>query len=327
METLPYEEIWKACSEEDVHLCIEEAFSNSGYDVTVLHRRDKQFENGVDIECTKDGEKLFFAVKLDPRKSDIPQLKKLSERNDTNERIYVYLKKPPKDFRDAIEIHKSRVKFWDADTLHRELVVRFSPRYLGLIVRATPIMDNLLKIWLSIHLKRMGKAEEPEKSSYRHIWDLKDRSCMLNGMGKIIHNHYKSIVTRKDELKEEEILDIFDQILLDIAFMNKSLDHFAGNLERLAKENPAVISLMWRRVYERTFFGVLKFNRDESDEKVLKQSFTDWIITSDFPPHSTYQYLISILDCLNRSFDNLEYCIDVIYNDKILNKKKNLNTK
>lgn len=309
---ISYEKIWEKCSEEDIHRCIEEAFINADYEVSVLHKRDRRYENGVDIECDKEGRKIFFAVKKDPRKEDILQLKKLAKRNDVEERVYVYLKPPTKPFMDELKKHKSSVTVWNAEKLHKELAKKFSQKYLSLMIRATPLFINLLNVWLIIHSKRMGKPQKPNKANSKLIWDLKDRSCMLKGMSELSYNHYASIIKRKEDCKEDEILSLLDQILPDMLFINWYMVDFKSYLERLSQENPAVISLMWRKCYNRTTFPVFAANERISDEQVLQKEFTEWIMGRVKPSRSTYEYLISLLDSLRGNFENLEYCVDTL---------------
>jgi hypothetical protein len=72
---------------------------------------------------------------------------------------------------------------------------------------------------------------------------------------------------------------------------------------------------MWQRNYRGSKTLVFDLNKRISDEKTLKENFTNWLLSGP-KPSSTYSYLTSSIDSLNRSFENLDDCVDSIFEIK-----------
>jgi len=106
------EKIWIDKAEEDIHECIIEAHTRKNFKVYNVHKNRSKGEKGIDIICSKDGEKRIFQVKKKPGKGGIEQLQELSKHN-ADWRIYVYIDDPSTDFKKEMEKIESKVQFWD----------------------------------------------------------------------------------------------------------------------------------------------------------------------------------------------------------------------
>jgi acetolactate synthase regulatory subunit len=117
-----YQIPWNLYAEPEILEVLAEIFRDKGYQVYNIHKTDRRGEQGIDLECTKTAEnqKVILAVKKQPKKMDVGQLKEFAGRTASS-KIYVCVDEPSTDFKKVMEGLKNSVSFWNAEVLTYEL--------------------------------------------------------------------------------------------------------------------------------------------------------------------------------------------------------------
>jgi hypothetical protein len=180
---------WKLYSEEEIQEVLTYLFSQKGYEVYNLHKVDRSGEDGVDLECNKEGEteKLLIAVKVHPRSKDVEQLKKLAAQ-PSKTKIYVFSEEPTSKFKKEMVRLQRKVSFWNSEKLTSELFNTTIGFYLWLVVENYFEKDlfgitlSFCKIYVNLK-KRKRKPHSPVEANNEMInllWNAKDRSVSLH---------------------------------------------------------------------------------------------------------------------------------------------------
>jgi len=79
------EMIWEGFDESFIIKILERTYKKLDYSTTNFHENERVHEEGIDLLCEKDSEKIAIQVKIKPRKKDIKQfnqfLKSANEKN------------------------------------------------------------------------------------------------------------------------------------------------------------------------------------------------------------------------------------------------------
>lgn len=178
---------WKLYSESEILEVLTEIFRVKGYRVYNIHKTDRRGEQGVDLECAKPAEnqKVILAVKKQPRKADVGQLKEFAERQ-ANPRIYVYVNEPSTAFKNAMEKLKNRISFWNAETLTYELFCTDLRFYIFLVLENSfeqpiyQIVDSFFEVYFRVKKKKVKRPLKATLDMLNLLWVAKDRSSSLN---------------------------------------------------------------------------------------------------------------------------------------------------
>ena len=266
---------WDRCTEDYIIQCLQELYSKKGYATKNFHADDRVHELGTDLECVKGEERIGFAVKKKPRKSDIKQLNAFAKAVENKIGIYVFINPPTRPFEQFAQ-SLNHITFWNATRLHKEFVEGELPSYLCLLFSVHPIANTLTKTNEIIYTKR--------KTSYRKrkltpqeldkLWVAKDNIVKMRSMLLNIYTRWaKKLMTKSiREPKEYQMLinEVFEELdLVNLLCGEKLISSF----EEIADKHPDLFGLYWDNIRQRTnwiYFAV-------AVEKVPLQQVSDFI--------------------------------------------------
>jgi hypothetical protein len=219
---------WKLYTEAEILEVLTEIFREKGYQVYNIHKTDRRGEQGVDLECTKPAEnqKVILAVKKQPGKTDVGQLREFAERTSAS-RIYVYIDEPSTAFKNAMEALKNRVSFWNAETLTHELFCTDLRFYLFMILENSfeqpiyQIVHSFFEVYFKVEKKEISRPLKATPDMLNLLWAAKDRSSSLS----------KSLSTLQLLFEEMDLPDVPEKTRQATAFA------FLKSIENLKCEN------------------------------------------------------------------------------------------
>ena len=178
---------WKLYSESEILEVLTEIFKVKGYQVYNIHKTDRRGEEGVDLECAKPAEnqKVILAVKKQPRKTDVGQLKEFAERPATS-RIYVYVNEPSTAFKNVMEKLRNRISFWNAETLTYELFCTDIRFYIFMVLESSfeqpiyQIVNSFFEVYFKAERKMVKRPLKATPDMLNLLWVAKDRSSSLH---------------------------------------------------------------------------------------------------------------------------------------------------
>ena len=103
------ETIWEDFNESFVIKILEETYKKLDYSTTNFHNTERVHEEGIDLLCEKDSEKIALQVKIKPRKKDIEQFSQFLKHADDKKIVYVHIKPPTKHFKEFIKSKRENV--------------------------------------------------------------------------------------------------------------------------------------------------------------------------------------------------------------------------
>lgn len=265
--------IWNEFDEDFVLECLEKVFRKLDYSVTNYHKTDRVHEDGIDLLCEREGEKIAIQAKIKPRKADIKQFILFEQNTRDKKAIYIHIENPTRPFRDFVNANPSNVEFWDANVLHKFLVENESIEYYCLYFSMHPLISSLIKTHVLIFRKRHTSytrhrftVEEIAK-----LWAAKDNSIKVWVSLYFIYKKWNKILMAKTEKNKEEFESILEAIFNDLNMAhNISADKLVSSIEDLSEKHPNLIRLLWELSSQRTNWITYTSYIDSSDS--LKQS-------------------------------------------------------
>jgi len=313
--------VWNQADETKIQDCIEEAFSNKEYYVKNFHMSDRRNEDGIDILCTKDTEKIGFAVKKKPGLKDIDQLEIFLTHKDIK-KIYVYVDHPAKPFEKKIEEYKTEIEFWDWERLHNELILAPSTQYLIRYFLQNPLIQNLSKVHYSLYKCRKTKYQNHNisRDELSNFWDIKDDAVKLRAILDHINRRWGEILMVKTEFDYPEYLSTVDTIFHELEIANEICGiKLKESFKKFEEKYPSSLGLFWTtsavRSHWRTFKQALDGLQPEPDAN-------DFILNTWLMPRHTDHVMngfdSSLSYILFRLFEvseNIEDVIDTIFSN------------
>jgi hypothetical protein len=273
-----------------------------------LHKIDRRGEDGVDIECSRQGEngKILISVKKKPQQKDIAQLEKLASKTAIT-RIYVYVEEPSVSFNGSMEKLKNRVSFWDSEKLTFETFATEPRFYLFMVIENTYEVDvfhivfTFCKRYLDYKEKGRihGKVLQADNEMLRLLWQTKDRSASLHKSLRSLQTLYE----RMDlpNLDEKNKLEVTNAYLNTIESLHAdSLRPLRDAFAELLKKYPANFEQFIEETYGRSnwkFFGTFRpqlspgfiihsIEKDLKESDAIKKAFEDEGIKDEEPGFS-----------------------------------------
>lgn len=321
MQSSLLRKIWNDNDETKIQDCIEEVYSNKGYDVKNFHQSDRRNEDGIDLLCKMDNEKIGFAVKIKPGKKDIDQLERFLS-NKGIKKIYVYVDHPAKPFEKEIEKHKSEIEFWDWDKLHDELVLAPSTQYLIRYILQNPLVKNLSDVHYSLYKCRKAKYQNHKISSdeLSDLWNIKDDAVKLRAILDHINRRWGEILMDKTEFDNKEYRSTLDTIFHELEIANEICGiKLKDSFKKFEEHYPNLLGLFWTSVgvrsHWRTFTHTLNCPIPEPE---VKQFIRYTWLMPNHKDHIMNGFDSSLSYILLRLFEvseNVEDVIDSIFSN------------
>jgi len=317
--------IWNGFGEDFVLDCIEKVYRKLDYSVTNFHKTDRIHENGVDILCKKDDEKIAIQAKIKPRQADIKQFILFEQNTRDNKAIYVYIKNPTKPFRDFVNTHTSNVEFWDANVLHKFLIENEFIEYYCLYFSMHPLILSLIKTHELIfrrrhtsYTKHRFTVEEIAK-----LWATKDNSVKVWVSLYFIYRKWNKILMAKTEKDIEEFESTLEAIFKDLDMAHSlSADKLVSSIEDLSEKHPDIIGLLWGLVSHRTNWITYTNYIDRSDSLKKSLFFTSYYWVCPLANESKksnmsgfYSSMNYLLENFQEIAKNIEYGIDWVFDE------------
>ena len=208
---------WERFSEDELQSLLTFHYKWLGYDVRNLHKDDRSREHGTDLLCSKKtlNKTIAIAVKVNPGKDDLYQLKEFSE-SPYEERHYVYTGRLARSFLDQSE-KTVGVDFIDEKGLER-LFQNSGTYYLLRIENSRffesfgELMWNLLQ--LTFYVERMGRKAEPFPKLtlplLERLWSLKDRAVTVSRGAEVLMDSFDYERLTKAKLDPTALLSIVE---------------------------------------------------------------------------------------------------------------------
>lgn len=318
--------VWSNVDEVLIHECIEEAFLNKGYNVKNFHKSDRRNENGIDILCEINNQKIGFAVKKKPVKKDITQLDILLS-NENIKKVYVYVDHPSKSFENHIEqIGTNHIEFWNWDQLHNELIMGPSIQYLRRYLLKNSLLENMSSVHKSLYKCRKSKYSRHNTSydEMMDLWIIKDDIVKLRAILDHIHKRWGEILMNKTNFDFSEYNEILNTIFHELEIANNICGtKLKNSFIKFEEKHPTLLGLFWELVEPRSnwipFTHILDSLKDQTD-------VNEFIEYSWLMPHEAnimkgfYSSLYYILENLYEVSQKLEYGIDRVFESICLEK-------
>jgi len=248
-------EAWKGFKEDFILTCLEKTYKRLFYKVTNYHRDERRNEEGIDLLCEKNDEKIAIQLKKRPRKSDIDQFNIFKNIEDVTNKIYVYVQNPTKPFKKHIMENFDDVEIWDNKILHDFLILNESLEYYCIYLSSHPLIELICDWYLEIMKNRKIEFKKhditPDEISL--LWMAKDNVVKLNISLLYIYSKWQPIllsVVKKEKEKFGLIIeDIFKDF--DLAF-SITRGQFLQSIRSISIKHPDIIGLLWELASHRT---------------------------------------------------------------------------
>jgi len=272
-------------AEDQAQNLLRSAFEAEGWAVTNVHRADPRHEKGADLDCERDSNRRLVAVKIKPKKEDIPQLETLAARANEGELYYAYFDDPTVHFREKAKELDGRVHFLSPLDLHevflRDEVVDYLVFYFGVLPLARELAHVFSAIWQAREIVPAKAFSTPEE--LQSIWDLKDAVLKTRSAVGLVAIRWETALMRRAEVDPQG----FDMLLDDIT---EDLDHVqrftGGNLAKAFDEahrrTPHVLAALWRTIRGSSFWRGLTALTEPMNtrEEVYEFARTFWAVPS-----------------------------------------------
>ncbi len=310
--------VWNEAEETVIQDCIEEVYSYKGYDVKNYHKSDRRNEDGIDILCTGDDEKIGFAVKKKPGKKDINQLERFLSNKNTK-KIYVYVDHPAKPFEKKIEKYKSEIEFWDWDKLHNELILAPSTQYLIMYFLQNPLVMNLSDVHYSLYKCRKAKYQNQKLScdELSDLWNIKDDAVKLRAILDHIHRRWGEILMDKTESDNTKYKSTLDTIFHELEIANEICGiKIKSSFKKFEEHYPNLLGSFWTSVGHRSHWRTFTHTLDSLPEPEVKDFIRYTWLMPNHREHIMNGFDSSLSYILLRLFEvskNIEDVIDSIF--------------
>lgn len=276
---------WENFSEEEIHFIIQRACERNGWKVYNLHKIQRNVEHGADLIVTKDdGKKIAIAVKIKPRSQDRIQLNDLFER-DEEEKIYIYIKDPTPDFKNAMSKYNSRIRFLSKKEFSNWMFKLDPYLYSSLIIDLHEFslkLAELQKFLIKLFYESTEGIIKPAKTklneeSLRILWRLKDEVVFLNKSLRSFQIMFENIEDKpsepeKDSVFLEGFIKVLNSFLDSIIFIHEKL-------KKMYEKNKNFVAYVIKKTEDRSNWkGILSFKlfipgeieTEEDEEEDLK---------------------------------------------------------
>lgn len=238
---------WEDYSELEIQTILKMHYEYLGYDVIWRHRIDPANEAGVDLECSRDGEKVMTAVKKRPKKEALAQLVELE--GQVGKKVYVYVGGAAQSFRDQLAKFDRRIDFWDEKRLEEQL--NPSGLTLELKIANSPtndamyiIMGGIIKAISTRPLQEQGQPEVTAELM-ETLWGMKDRAVTANQCLRMAQQMFER-ESNFNELTDNQVQSIV-VYLLDFVYAYGLL-----SLKSLFSRMPSDLMAQLHAVHEKT---------------------------------------------------------------------------
>ena len=316
------EMIWEGFDESFIIKILERTYRKLDYSTTNFHENERVHEEGIDLLCEKDSEKIAIQVKIKPRKKDIKQFNQFLKSANDKKMVYVYVKSPTKFFKEFIESKKSDVEFWDTNKLHEFLIRNESIDYCCLFFSKHPLILSLLNAHKLIVQKRQTKYVKRKYTNEEitKLWAAKDNIVKIWAPLHFIYLKWNKILMSKIEKDESEFDDILNMIWEDLRIVYRIAgEKFVSSIEDLSEKYPDLIGLMWKLISQRT--GWIEYTV-YVDKCSLEESlfFTLYYWICPLFNESKRANMCGFYSCMNYLLENfqrvakdLEFAIDCVF--------------
>lgn len=323
---------WEEYSELEIQTILKIHFEEKGYDVIWRHRDDAANEAGVDLECSRkgDGHTLLVAVKKHPKKDALAQLVELKN-TSASKRVYVYIGKAARSFRDQSDTFKDAIELWDERLLEEQL--NSNGLTLRLKIDNSQANKSVFRITNSIvstirpkSVPKLGKSF-PSLETLETLWGMKDRAVTVNQCLRMAQHMFEA-KENFSELSDAQVqniaLFVFDFVY---AFGLRSLEYGFSHLSREMRtllqvvHKKTAIRSNWLMLYTYRpglMSGwVATAHKDYEDEKAKMRGFEATIKTTSKAAEVTEPKYTNIDDAANqfRSFANWAYGLEATIDD------------
>ena len=252
--------LWEKYSEDELRTILKFYYKSTGYEISDIHEADRRGEKGADLVISKPGEaeKIAIALKIKPKKSDINQLKELSERSERQKK-YIYIKHPSTDFYFEMDRFKNKVDFWNTEKLTYEFATNAPNLAVWLVVSSHPFYLYLSKINLNLLLikwrdkEQFGGSNVPDQNFFRKLWRLKDCFSGLNVAFRVLQHIFEMKPIKYSNTPEENLsLLKFLSYVLNVLLGISKLDEMNMFLLELIKNYGKLIERVVEQTHDRS---------------------------------------------------------------------------
>lgn len=322
MENNYLEKIWEDFTENFIIKILEETYKKLGYSTTNFHETERVYEEGIDLLCEKDSEKIALQVKKKPRKKDIEQFSIFLKHANDKKIVYIYIKPPTKHFREFIKSKKGNVEFWDANKLHKFLIMNESIDYCCLLFSKHPLILSLLEAHMLIVQKRRTKYVQRRYTNEEiaKLWAAKDNIVKIWTSLYFMYIKWNKVLMSKTEKDKEEFDNILNMIREELYIAYKIAGKkFVSSIEDLSERHPDLIGLMWELISHRT--GWIEYTVNV-DKRSLEDSrfFTLYYWICPLFNESKKANMCGFYSCINYLLEDfqevakdLEFAIDCVF--------------
>lgn len=308
--------LWENKSEDELLDCLVEAYQNLGYDyVENIHKNDRRHEDGTDIECQGFGETIHIQAKMKPRQGDIAQLYKLAA-STSDKKIYVYVKRPTRPFKEHIRKMDGVIDFWDSEKLHDFLITNRCQLYLRYLFLDNELVRNICEIIIRIFSHWKIDSMPLDNSILDDWWSLKDRAVKLHANLEHLELYWKDEILSKDCHNPSVLKNLLDKIFLSFAIINRnSAQDLLSLIEKLEDKRPSVLSFYVNRVLESSSWIGMHQLKDEIDNtKDAMNRIHEWVLPSE-KKVSEYSLIYKYLSDLHQAGMAIEDGVDFVFRD------------
>lgn len=317
-------------AEEEAQNLLQAAFEAEGWHITNVHRADPKHEMGADLDCERNGSRRLVAVKIKPRKEDIPQLETLATRASEGELFYAYFDDPTVHFRDKMKELDGTVVFLGPSALHHLFlaneVVDYLVFYFGVLPLARELAHSFSAIWQSreiVPAKALGTNEELQS-----LWELKDAVLKTRSAVGIIAMRWEADLMNRAEVDPRGFDRLLDDVTQDFDLVQRFTGgNMAKTFDQVHATTPHVLAAVWQTIRGSTYWRGLTAltERMKTREEVYEFARTFWAVPSspllERPRMNRAQmrFLYSGLSGILTNFSNLtrdlDHALDITWRD------------
>lgn len=284
MSSLYWEEALKSIEEPNLQDLLSEVYNNKGFQVKNMHQVDPSHENGADLEIGRGTEKILVAVKRNPKKSDIDQLRRLWHRKGEASLVYAYSGDSTRAFANEESELSNDIIFLHGKLLHDFLISGESLNYLLRIFEFHPLVKEYSKsLSLVWRCRRTSIPKTLKSEDLLSLYSLKQavlKKRIAVGIVFLNYDYYVNSILNKNNDEFPKILD--NEIRsLDIAESYAAVSMLAA-FKQVSEVAPHLFALLWNKISARTFwkeYTHLTEKLNEADE-VSKFTARYWVLPS-----------------------------------------------
>lgn len=301
--------------EDSLQNWLEEAFSNQGYQCYNWHKKERVNEKGMDIECRSADEKVALALKVRPKKEDIPQLRKFSKvRADRH--VYIYWDEPTREFQN--ELTKSGVSVLTGKELGDFLVEHASFKFLKWQLINCDTLQQVAKSIFEIYECEHVSKRDFSRTDLDLIWRLKSSAVKLKADIRLSKNYFSDKILQ--QMDPQAAATMTGEALDQLEMMQGDGEELYEIVTRTEKEAPHILGRFIEHVSGRTGGVDLHHAVRQADKASRRTAIESWLI-EDKEVHkfiSAYSWLHEALENLEDRFSLLSQGVDWVFEDALL---------